>query len=68
MKTILITVSKDVIRRNILDTNFWSTLVEQNSNSRIVFVVEKGRKEYFRENFSGSNVEVVEYGKEPASF
>ncbi len=65
MKTILIVISKDIIRRNILDTNFWATFVGQNKDNRIILLVEEGKKKYFEKNFSDKNVFVEEYNRKP---
>lgn len=60
MKTILITISKDIIRRNILDTDFWPVLLRDN-NKRIVLVVDMGQIDYYQKNFAGPNVVIEGY-------
>ncbi len=65
IKTIFITVSKDIIRRNILDTDFWQFFVNANVNNKIVLLVDKGREGYYRERFNGTNVVVEGYERQP---
>jgi hypothetical protein len=65
MKTVFIVISKDVIRRNILETDFWTSLTNSNTEgTKFVLVVEEGKKQYFEEHFvTSSNVVVAEYDK-----
>ena len=58
MKTVFVIISKDIIRRNILDTDFWPEFVKANSGNKIVLVVEEGGENYYKENFNASNVTV----------
>lgn len=61
MKKILAVISKDIIRRNIYDTDFWSTLVENNKDNHIHLVVEKERLEYYQKYFTHPNVTIHGY-------
>ncbi|NQV93131.1 CDP-glycerol glycerophosphotransferase family protein [Candidatus Kaiserbacteria bacterium] len=58
MKTVFIVISKDIIRRNILDTDFWPEFIKANSGSNIVLIVEEGSENYYTKNFSAPNVTV----------
>tara|TARA_B100000745_G_scaffold290355_1_gene229220 strand:- start:18945 stop:20318 length:1374 start_codon:yes stop_codon:yes gene_type:complete len=51
MKNILIVISKDIIRRNIIDTDFWLEFYKRNKKEKntITFLVEEKRVDYFRE-------------------
>lgn len=62
MKTLFVVISKDVIRRNILETGFWDTLIERPKDWRIVLIVEKGREEEYRK-YAGEQVMVEGYEK-----
>ena len=46
-KTVFIVMSKDVMRRNILDTQFWPELKKRNPNIRIILIVEEGKEEFY---------------------
>jgi hypothetical protein len=59
MKKILCIVSKDVIKRNIYDTDFWSSVVKKNPDTEFHLLVEVG-KDY---DFSGPNVFIHEYDR-----
>ena len=56
MKKILITISEDLIVRNIILTDFWSVFLENNKGNSIILVVKPDRKEYFERVFSAPNV------------
>ena len=58
MKTVFIVISKDIIRRNILDTDFWSTFVKENNGNNIVLVVEEGNEDYYKEHFHAPNLTI----------
>lgn len=62
--TVFIVVSKDVIRRNILDTAFWPTLRKENPDTTFVLFTEPGRADYYRERFGGEGVVIEEYERE----
>ncbi len=66
MKTILIVISKDIIIRNIFDTDFWPSLVKNILNTRIVLLVEKEKVEYFRERFRDAD-DIIGYKRESYS-
>ncbi len=64
-KTILIVISKDIIRRNIIDTDFWPVLKKANPDARFVLAVCAGQEEQYRVGFEQKNIVVVGYAKEP---
>lgn len=63
MKTILLIVSKDIIRRNILETSFWDDFIRHNSDNKIVLVIEKGKVDLYTHLFSRENVEIQEFDR-----
>jgi hypothetical protein len=65
MKTILVVISKDIVRRNILETEFWPELTARSAGVRIVLCVEQGKGELYREKFQASNL-VIEEFRHPA--
>ncbi len=56
MKTIFITLAKDIIARNIFYTDFWKIFKERNSQNRIVLIVEPDKVAIFARDFGGGNV------------
>jgi hypothetical protein len=64
-KTVFVIISKDVIRRNILDTAFLPTLTNGAPDARIVLVVEKGKKEAYEQKNTAPNVVIEEYERAP---
>lgn len=60
-RKILLVISKDVIRRNILDTDFWPLLVQANPAVHIILVVEAGKGDIYQKRFAGPNITVEEY-------
>jgi hypothetical protein len=65
MKTILITVGEDIIGRNILFTSFWPSFKENKGDIRLIFVVHPDRVDYYKRLFSGPNVLVEGYKRNP---
>ncbi len=63
MKTILIVISKDIIRRNILDTDFWPNFISQNKENKIILLVEGDKVAYFQKHFACNNVQVKGYDR-----
>lgn len=63
MKKILCIISKDVIRRNIYETNFWPELLKQNPDLEFHLLVEGDYKESFEKDFAGERVIVHEYDR-----
>lgn len=63
MKKIAFIVSKDVIKRNIYETDFWPEVSRVNSDSELHLIVEGGRKEIFEKEFGGPNVKIHEYDR-----
>ena len=59
-KKLLILISKDIIRRNIFDTDFWNTLIEKKGSTSVTLVVESGKEDWFRKQVPES-VEVIGY-------
>jgi len=66
-KTIMVVVSKNVIRRNILETHFWSAFKERLEGSRIILVGEPGGEALY-EKYRALNVEIVYLKKYPVTF
>lgn len=66
MKTVCITLCKDAMSRNIIETEFWSSFRGQ-TDVRIVFIVEKGKAAYYEEKHKDQNVEVVELAASAAT-
>lgn len=62
MKTLFVIISKDVIRRNVLETGFWETLISGNPGWRIVLIVEKGREDEYQK-YASEQVVVEGYEK-----
>ncbi len=61
MKKILIVISKDAIRRNILDTDFLKLLRKKNQNLKFIIVVECDKLEYYQNKYNFVNTEFVGY-------
>ncbi|MFT7507223.1 MAG: hypothetical protein ACI92I_000366 [Acidimicrobiales bacterium] len=59
MKTICVTLCKDVMTRNIIETDFWP-LFREHSDARVIFVVEKGKSFYYENKYKNQNLEVIE--------
>ena len=59
----MVVISKDVIRRNILDTDFWPTLIDNNKDAEIALLVEGGKKEIFEKQIDAPNVKIYEYDR-----
>lgn len=57
-KTLFVVISKHVMRRNILETDFWPNLIASLSDCRIVLIGEPDGEEYYKEHFAGPNVEM----------
>jgi hypothetical protein len=55
-KTIFITISKDIMRRNILDTKFWPKVQSDNPEAKFVLVVEDDKVDFFNERYGTPNV------------
>ena len=49
MKNILLVFSKDIIRRNIFDTDFWPEFQKLNIENKITLLVESEKIKYFNE-------------------
>jgi hypothetical protein len=56
MKTLFILISKDIIRRNILDTKFWPKVRSDNPDTRFVLVVEDDKVDFFNERYGTEKV------------
>lgn len=69
-KTLLVVISKAIMRRNILDTDFWPRFTEANNDLRIVLVVEGGHVESYQKDFGGTHPDMVIVGtkKEESSW
>jgi len=67
MKNILIVFSKDIIRRNIFDTNFWSEFKKYNKGNKITLLVEDEKVSFFKEKVS-SDVMVEGFTRVPRTF
>lgn len=59
MKTVFITICMDIMRRNIIETDFWR-MFRNSTDVRVVFIVEEGKAGHYREHFNEKNVEVWE--------
>lgn len=57
-KTVMVVISKNIMRRNILETDFWPTFVKEMEGNKIVLVGEEGEKEMYQEKFGADNVTV----------
>ncbi len=64
-KTVFITIGEDVISRNLIFTDFWKNFYEDNKGSKLVFLVQPDRLDYYKGLFADTNV-VVEYYKRSA--
>jgi hypothetical protein len=67
-KTIFIVISKDIIKRNILDTPFWPKFIAENQKNCIVIIAQNGREEAYQKQFGAPNVIVRSTQKEPTTF
>ena len=64
MRTVFVVVSKDIVRRNVLETDFWPKFMAQKGGARVVLFVERGKGTYYREKFSSDNVVVEEFSNQ----
>ena len=55
-KTILVVSSKIVMRRNILETEFWGIFTDEMKDHKIILVGEEGEREVYEEKFGAPNV------------
>ncbi len=55
-KTIFVVISKNIMRRNILETEFWTNFVSQMKDHQIVLIGEAGERELYEEKFGAENV------------
>lgn len=69
-KTVFIVISRDIIRRNIFDTNFLANFIKTNKTNRIIFIVEAGKKDFYLKNYKnfGNDLIFEEIKKEKFSF
>ncbi|MDC1205249.1 hypothetical protein N8083_00170 [Candidatus Pacebacteria bacterium] len=63
MKTVFLIVSKAVIRRNIYDTDFWQTFLDNTGGMQKVLIVPPDDVENITEAFGDTNVVVEAYQK-----
>ena len=66
-KTILIIISKDIMRRNILTDSFWRPFIDNKDNTKIVLLVEGGKENTYS-SYKAENVEIVGIQKEKITF
>mgnify|MGYP002632246594 CR=1 FL=1 len=55
-KTIFITISKDIMRRNILDTKFWPKVQHDNPEAKFILIVEDDKVDFFNDTYGTPNV------------
>ncbi|MDQ2933241.1 MAG: CDP-glycerol glycerophosphotransferase family protein [bacterium] len=66
MKTIFITLSEDITARNILFTGFWKEFeVQAPKNLKIIFLVQPGRLQYYKDILEKENVHVESFKRLP---
>lgn len=58
-KTIMVVISKNIMRRNILETEFWPLLTEQMKDAHIVLVGEDGEEEMYVQKFAAANISIT---------
>jgi len=66
-KKVLITICKDIMRRNILDTAFWPKIQQNNPQTRFLIVVDNEKVDYFTQKYGSSKVAVRGYSRKPKS-
>lgn len=59
MKTVFVTICMDIMRRNIIESDFWREFID-NNDVKVVFIVEVGKGGYYREHFGRDNIDVWE--------
>lgn len=68
MKKIFIIISKTVMRRNLLDTDFWPELQRNNPDTRFVIITEPDQVEFISKEYGAANVVVHGYERERGGF
>ncbi len=61
MKTILISISKDAMRRNIIDAPFWEAFQNEAKDVHSVIVVEEEKVSWYEENYGSDKVSICGY-------
>ncbi len=56
MKTVFITICMDILRRNIIETDFWEE-IKNNKDTRYVFIIEQKKMDYYEKEYKAENVE-----------
>ena len=67
-KTILISISKDIIRRNVMETDFWPTVRDANRDARFIILAPAGLEDVFEKAYGADNVVIESTKKEATSF
>jgi len=62
MKTILISISKDAMRRNIIDSPFWEGLQKEAEEVHVVLIVESEKVSWYEKHYAAANISVCGYG------
>jgi hypothetical protein len=55
MKTVLFTLGEDIVARNILESNFWTSFKDNNPNTRVVLLVQPDRTSYYENLFANDS-------------
>lgn len=63
----MVVISKNVLRRNILETDFWTEFTQNTKDSHIILLGEPGGEELY-DKYKAENVEVIFLKKYPTSF
>ncbi len=62
-KTIFVVISKNVLRRNILETDFWPEFIRGAGNAKVVLIGEPGGEDIYKK-YQASNVVITHVRKD----